>query len=383
MKKYNNNPAINYLSYKINKNARCYKATDDKICSAKGLTCLDFLLWYDETFLTEKLDFKKSVFDFILYLTDRDGLCISSSTIKNNFRLACLIYNKFVNADEKEIKKMSAEYLKDNPVNDNYINWESIIDYDKKGNKVMFPFFRQLGISDKFVAELVSRQLLAFDNKFRNLVFICSDSLGNRYGLEKHGITSKHFMRLEGDKFPFCYWVERGNEINFKNINNIVLYSDTLEMLEEISTLIENDEIDYNTVYASLHTKNFHSDCLDNLLKLCSENVRVIYNFYLAEESEEKESIKESGKLEIVNYPFAHVSYEELQFIKNNKLTPLTRYKKTFKYYPDGENTNLSFDEIIKLPQMRHPDGTVSFILNSEYDIDLLGRKSDPEELPF
>ena len=290
--KYNKNPACEDL--RLSKTSRIYKSADDQLCISKGLNSLDFCLWFDERLLKNFVDFGKNPFNVILQFIDNkdDNFVVHASGIKNNYRLACLIYHSFVNCDVDRIKKISKEYLIDHPevkINgknfDEKVDFASIFDYDTiKANKLIFPYFRDKDIEDSLVAELLKRRLLAFDNKFRNLIFVGADSFCS-YGIEKHGITAKHFMILEGKKFPFCYWFERETKKDFKNFKNIELYADTVEMLEDISSKRCSGGIDVDTIYASLHTPNFSEHCLNNLLELCSDGVKINYNFVVPSET--------------------------------------------------------------------------------------------------
>ena len=349
MKTYNKYPAVNRLH--INKDCRVYKTSDDKMCITKGLNALDFCLWFDETLLKNFVDFQKNPFNVILQFIDNkeDNFIIYSNKVRNNYRLACLIYHSFVNCDVDKVKAMETEYLEDHSnvsINgknyDNVVDWEQILDYDKiKANKLIFPYFRNKDIEIPLISELLSRELLAFDNKFRNLIFIGRDSYC-KYGLEKHGITDKHFLRIEGKKFPFCYWYEREEKRDFKQFKNLVLYSDTIEMLEEISTLRCEGGIDKDTLYCSLHTANFSEYCLENLLELLSDDINIKYTFNIPAETKNKLNPGEKvlpEKKEEVRTPEIDIIEENLRiFYKDDSIRfSGTRYDGEKIYYSERD----------------------------------------------
>ena len=363
--KYNKYPACKEL--KLSKTSRIYKSADDQLCVAKGLNALDFVLWFDETLLKNFVDFSKNPFGVILQFIDNkdDNFVVFASGIKNNYRLACLIYHAFVNCDAERIKNISKEYLIDHPevkINgrnyDDKLDFDSIFDYDTiKANKLIFPFFRDKDIEDSLVAELLKRRLLAFDNKFRNLIFVGADPFCN-FGVEKHGITEKHFMRIEGKKFPFVYWFERETKKDFKNFKRVELYSDTIEMLEDISSKRCSGGIDLDTIYASLHTPNFSEYCLNNLLELCSDGVEIHYNFVVSSETK-----KTTGEVVLPE--------------KNN-------IEKTSDIQKIEESLQVWFkDETIVYSGRRHYDSKDIFYSNRDKIYYDSKGKLDDEDLPF
>lgn len=349
MKKYNNSPAVYDISRHITKNARVYKDVDDKLVVSKGLNSLDFLLWYDERLLeNNNINFNIPPFKMILNLIDNKeeqfNIKISSGNVKSNYRLACLVYHAFSKCDSDRIKGISEQYILDNPSKfdikkkePDILNWTDLTTFDKStGCKKIFPYFRSQGIKESLIAELITRQLLSFDNKFNNLIFICQSPF-DRYGIEKHGITAKHFMRLEGAKFPFCYWYQKEEIKDFNSFDHCIIFPDTIEMLKYIS----DNDIDENTIYSSLHTKNFHTDCIDNLIKLCP-NIDTEYTFNVDEIPSTTDNVRNIKKtidiIEPVPDDEEKLILEYLQFRYNDKSIKYSSKK-------DGVSIFYSFDK--------------------------------------
>lgn len=269
MKTYNLNPSYHDLA--ISSRCRCCLDNDKVLCEKLKLTSIDFCIWYDENLLTIKnIDFTKKPFDFILFLFDNNYLnskrFFDNSNI-SNFRLACLIFSRFVKmADVNKIKSMSHLFLADNPdflkpilKNTIEVDFTKIFIYDRyKSNKKIFPYFSNNNVDKQLIGELISRQFIAFDEKYNNIIYINRDLYDN-VSIEKHGITPKHFMRLEGKPFPFIYFTET-EEYSYKRFTRCEAFATTLELLQFIS---ENEVYD-DVVYISLHTDNYNPEAIKN-----------------------------------------------------------------------------------------------------------------------
>ena len=282
MKNYNTYPAKDYLV--ISPRSQVCLDNDKSLCLRNSLTSLDFCIWYDESLLTcEKLDFSKEAFDFILYLFDYGYIKAEKylQSPNKSFRISCLLFSKFVHCDVKRIKSFTKQFLSENPdflktreqkLKDEY-DFTTTFIYDRyKSNKLIFPYFAKNKVNKSLVAELISRQFISFDDKYNNVVYINKDMTDN-ISIEKHGIGTKHFMRLEGKAFPFIYFSESDN-YDYKRFLRCEAFATTLELLQYLS----ENEICEDVVYISMHTDNYNPDALKNF-KIVFGELHINYHF--------------------------------------------------------------------------------------------------------
>ena len=257
-----------YNSIVISHTARCIKQKDDEMCKSKGLTALDFIFWWNDALMSTSPNVRQSAFNLILNLCDLGE--IEHPTIKKPFRLACIIYHKFVNVSESTIPKLREEenefFKSHDKVTGSPFDFSKYYTYDRfQSNKKIFGFLKSKGISASLISELISRGFLGYDQQFNNLVFF-GRTMGQEKSIEKHGITSKHFMRLEGIPYPFVFWADTGENYDPTSYRRVDVYPNTLSLLKAISEMKENDTLDYEVLYVSVHTLNYSFACLDNLL---------------------------------------------------------------------------------------------------------------------
>lgn len=390
-KAYNNTPAISYLT--ISTRSFCNQSKDEQMCVSKKFDSLDFVLWYDETLLDSKVSIHLPVFKYILKCVD-DGIITYSGFKNKNYRLACLIFSKFVISDSVKIKNMRDNFISDNPDFFSFKKEVELIDYSNifkynhyNCNKRIFPHLYSNGVKKEVISELISRQFISFEENdyLGNLIYICKDNF-DYHGLEYHGIGQKHFMRLKGEAFPFVYFKE-----NFENISNdkyvrFEMFDTTLSLLQYIST----NEIYDDVLYCSLHTPNFNVEQITNIRKVFG-NLPIHFNFenekqipeYIAPkesetivvdiENDSKEDIQKDIPTVKPEYiPF--YSEEELIDMKNkNQLT-----EDIFLKLPVP--TEKQFNEIIKMKQIKNYDGKIVFCDGEDETYDIFGNCS---ELPF
>ena len=272
-------------------------------CIAQKRTNLEFVIWFDYTLMeVAKLD--NSVFNCILEL-------IQSKHIINNhymkdFRLACIIMQKFIDSDHAGNLIKLEEFANDYPQFKRYANieptphldFDSILTYDRVlANKRMFPYFHSNGVSKELVAELISRNLLAFDTRLHNLIYICQSN-GKFLGIEKHGIGTKHYQQLiyKDKPISFIYHVERLGFLDFKrDIKKAVFFDNTLNMLKFLS----ENYIDSQTAYCSLHTPNCAKETFSNTLKLFNDNADIEFRFLNSDKTQRFENPYAPPKSEI------------------------------------------------------------------------------------
>ena len=287
------NKAKDYLCLNRSTNTKNYE-TLKKEALAQKRTAFEFCIWYDFT-LVNVANLHTGVLSCILDLVEKNY--ISSEAYVKDFRLANLLMQKFLQSDKRINDAKCEEYLADYPAIMTELNTISIaadfsefLSYDRvTANKQMFPFFRSKGINTNLIAQLISREMLAFDCKFNNLLFINRTDT-EIVGVEKLGVGSKHFQRLEGSK-PVCwsYWVERREYISFKtDIKKVIFFDDTIRLLQHLS---ENQPQE-NVLYCSLHTENCLIDTYTNPIELLNADVEIQFNFANKEAIQRFENIK-------------------------------------------------------------------------------------------
>lgn len=278
MKSYYNK-AKDYLVTSRSVRTRHYEELKKQIEEEKR-TALEFCVWYDFQ-LVDKAKLDVGVFFCILDLVNNKH--ITAPYIKD-FRLACILLQRFLQSSKATNDKSCQEYIADHPevqsrLETKYINMDfsQFLNYDRaKANKQLFPFFRNKGINTDLVAELISRHLLAYDLNRRNLIFLNRTDT-DTIGVEKLGTGTKHFQRLEGT-IPMCwhYWMERDEHITFRtDIDTVVFFDTTLNMLKHIT----DNEPQERTLYASLHTPNCLLETYKNTLSLLRLDINIEYVF--------------------------------------------------------------------------------------------------------
>ena len=292
------NKAKDYLSLNRSTNTKNYE-TLKKEAVAQKRTAFEFCIWYDFT-LVNVANLHTGVLSCILDLAEKNH--ISSDAYVNDFRLANLLMQKFLQSDKKVNDAKCEEYLADYSAIMTKLNTISIdadfsefLSYDRvTANKQMFPFFRSKGINTNLIAQLISREMLAFDCKFHNLVFINRTDT-EIVGVEKLGIGSKHFQRLEGIKHVcWSYWVEKRKYISFKtDIQKVIFFDDTIRLLQHLS---ENQPQE-NVLYCSLHTDNCLIETYTNTLELLNDDVEIQFNFANKEAIQRFENVKKENNI--------------------------------------------------------------------------------------
>ena len=379
MKIYNLSPAINFLA--ISERSYCNKNLDDSKCLENHFDALDFALWYDESLLTTALPMSLPAFSYIIEAIDNGY--ISCNKLKNkNFRLACLIYSKFVNCDKERLSKIREDFLKDNP---NFFNSEDIkeekIDYDSlfndynhsKCNKRLFPYFYGNGVAKTLISELITRQFICCEEykNITNIIYICKDNF-DYHGIEKNGMTSKHFMKLEGEKFPFVYFKEDFSNVSNSKYIRFEMFENSLSLLQYLS----RNEIHEDILYCSLHSKNYDLESIENLKKVFGD-LPLHFNF---EDSKYKDNKKEETieKEEIEENKDYFYSKEELIEMKENDSFD------NDKFYRCGGIKKYEFEDILNLKQRKTKEGLLYFDPPTDDEeserVDVYGYT---EELPF
>lgn len=264
--------------------------------AAEGRTALEFCVWYDFQLVNvARLDV--NVFSCILDLVEEGHI---TGQYMKQFRLACILMQKFLQSSKVINDRKCAEYLADHPEVASRletkridIDFSKFLKYDRyRAHKQMFPYFRQQGISTDLVAELVSRELLAYDLDFRNLIFLNRTDT-DIIGVEKLGTGSKHFQRLEGTK-PLCwhYWVDDEQYTTLSaDIETVVFFDKTLNLLKYLT----DNAPRMGTLYASLHTPNCLVETYENTISLLKKGVKIEFIF------EDKEKIKRFENIEILS----------------------------------------------------------------------------------
>lgn len=264
--------------------------------AAEGRTALEFCVWYDFQLVSvARLDV--NVFSCILELIEKGHI---TGQYMKQFRLACILMQKFLQSSKAINDRKCTEYLADHPevsarleTKRIDIDFSKFLKYDRyRAHKQMFPYFRQQGISTDLIAELVSRELLAYDLDFRNLIFLNRTDT-DIIGVEKLGTGSKHFQRLEGIK-PLCwlYWAEDRQYITLSaDIETVVFFDNTLNLLKYLTNNAPRAE----TLYASLHTPNCLVETYKNTVLMLKEGVKIEFIF------EDKEKIKRFENIEILS----------------------------------------------------------------------------------
>ena len=243
-------------------------------------TALEFCIWYDFQ-LVDKAKLDTGVFSCILDLVNNKH--ITAPYVKQ-FRLACILLQRFLQSSKATNDKSCQEYIADHPevasiLETKRINMDfsQFLNYDRaKAHKQLFPFFRSKGINTDLVAELISRHLLAYDLDRRNLIFL-NRTDRDTIGVEKLGTGTKHFQRLEGT-MPMCwhYWLEQDEHITFRaDIDTVIFFDTTLNMLKYLT----DNEPQERTLYASLHTPNCLLETYKNTLALLRLDVKIEYVF--------------------------------------------------------------------------------------------------------
>ena len=387
--KYNDKPAKDYLT--ISERSYTNKSKDEAFSLEKRQTTLDFVLWYDEKLL-KNTDVSINLEPFKYILTSIDKGYITSDKLKNkNYRLACLIFSKFVQADMSRIQMYRDLFLSENPdfftfkKEEEDINFNEIFNYNHyQCNRLIFPYLYGNGIQKTLISELISRQFISFDQEHHNIIYVCKDIFDYK-ALEYHGIGKKHFMRLKGT-FPFVYWKENEKNISKDRFIRYELFEDTLTLLQYLS----NNYIEDNVLYCSLHTSNYNLDSIVNLrnsfgdlhINFNFENTKEIpeYEKPLEKESEynisdysqkkhEREIPKE--KLEYVPF-FTKEQLEEMN--KNNDFSD-----DVFAFYE--VETTITFEEVLEMKQCKDKNGKIYFVRdNDNQSYDIFG---NCEELPF
>ena len=400
-KTYNVNPAK--YSITLSQSRRSYLTKDKVRCEEKGFDALDFVLWYDQTLLDADISFAQSPFNFILQCVEKK--IITARGIDNDFRLACLIFSVFVNSEVSPLKRIRQTFLNENPNffenerNTAYrtVDFNSVYNYNRSAaNKKMFPFFDNKGIEKRLISELISRQLLAFDDKgtYKNIVYVCQDVLGNKQGLEICGMTSNPFMRLLGKPFPFLYFRDETEQLNNADFERVEVFADTLTMLKRLSELyVTPDGIPFRVLYISLHKSNYSEEAYKNFAAMFRE-IEEVWHCDCKRAAQPKEAVtispvveetvrripqtataynpdKKFSDLSVpVSKEFVPLSVEQLiEMKKNNKLTD--------KIFAVGNRENYAseytFEEIIEMPQKQYTNDTICFVNEDGEEYDILG----------
>ncbi|WP_101697017.1 hypothetical protein [Clostridium minihomine] len=317
--------AKDYLSVTRSSRTRNYEFLK-KQASEERRTALEFCIWFDFN-LVGAANLETGVFSCILDLIDNKH--ISAQYVKS-FRLACILLQRFLQSDKQVNDKKCQEYLTDHPEIETRLrtrrvnmDFSSFLNYDRvKGNKVIFPFFRERGIDTKLIAELISRELLAFDNKYRNLIFLNTTD-AEIVGVEKLGTREKHFQRLEGKRpLGWHYWLERLEKVHLNiDIETVVFFDNTFRLLKYLS----DNEPQKDTLYSSLHTENCLLETYTNTLALLKDNVNIEFNF------ENESQIQRFQNAELMKSASFDAEKEKNQKEAEIKPEPLEKYA----YDPD------------------------------------------------
>ena len=267
----NNNNKKSYQLAKAVNNIHINRSTytkDLKIlkeqAKLENRTALEFCIWFDYS-LVSVCNLNTGPFSAILELIDNKH--ILNNLYVKPFRLACLIFQEFVNSNNELNKKKVSDFLLDYPEYgqakpSKKFNFDDIYNYDRaKSHRIMFAYLTQKEIKRNLISALIYRHFLSFDDKMNNLLFISQDDM-DFHGLVKQGIREKHFMKPEfvSETMPFYYWQERDEKVIFKrDIKKVVFYDTTLYMLKKISYHIED-----NVLYCSLHTPNASPNLYNN-----------------------------------------------------------------------------------------------------------------------
>ena len=390
-KEYNPYPAYKKLT--VSKSSRCYLSKDEAACKEKGLNALDFALWYDERLLGSGVPLSLSPFRYILKSID-EGV-ISHNAIVGNYRLACLLLAKFVNCDTARIKGIEADYLIDHPAataeppkaKAKTLDYATVYDYDHTAaNKIIFPYMASKGIDKALTAELISRGLLAFDGRysFKNLVFVCND-VTDFHGFEVLGMSeAKHFMQFSGEAFPFLYYREELERIDYTDFLRAEVFNDTLEMLRHLTELKKTDEgIPQRVLFVSLHTSNYSMAAYTKYRKIFGN---LHENWHCDRKgdggqttaAEEQPTEDNAEAAAPVDYPFKYYSRAELLEMRDNNRLSTELFAKCVPW--EEQTEHYTFEEIIELPQAKDENGKIYFELPNEYRIDIFGTI---EGLPF
>ena len=384
-KEYNSNPAYKKLT--VSKSSRCYLSKDEAACEEKGLNSLNFALWYDERLLNSGVSLSLSPFRYILKSIDA-GVISHDGTV-GNYRLACLLLAKFVNCDSARIKDIEKDYIKDHPnitieapkTKTKTLDYSTVYNYDHTAaNKIIFPYMASNGIDKSLTAELISRGLLAFDGRysFKNLVFICND-VTDFHGFEVLGMSAaKHFMQLSGEAFPFIYYREELERIDYNDFFRAEVFNDTIEMLRYLSELKKADGgIPQRVLFVSLHTSNYSMAAYAKYRKIFRN---LHENWHCDRKGDESNATADNTENANDNYtsrPFKYYSKAELLKMRDNNGLTTELFS---KHTQEKEQTeHYTFEEIIELPQAKE-EGKVYFELPSGDLIDIFGTI---EVLPF
>ncbi len=291
------NKAKDYLTLSRSTYTRDYKYLKQQALE-EHRTAFEFCIWYDYQ-LVGKANLETGVFSCILDLIDNKH--ISAAYIKD-FRLACILFQKFLQSDKTINNNKCAEYLADHPdiavrLNTKRVNanFGEYLKYDReKAHKIIFPFFRSRGIDINLIGELISRELLAFDTTFRNLIFLNTNHL-EIVGVEKLGIGEEHFQRLEGKKpLCWCYWMEQKKHIQFQtDIESVIFFDTTLHLLKYLS----DHEPQENTLYCSLHTENCLLETFINTIALLKKDVEIKFVFEVESKTERFKNVKKTNDI--------------------------------------------------------------------------------------
>ena len=179
-KTYNFKPAYNNIT--ISPRSFCDFKKDEQLCLNKNFDALDFALWFDEKLIDNTdVSLYLPVFKYIVTNIDKGYIC--DSRFKNkNFRLACLIFAKFVQCDSVLLKQIRNTFLSDNPDILEFKKDTPVIDFEIpfqynhwQANKSIFSYFKKNGVDDKLVSELIARQFIGFEEKGHNVIYVGKD----------------------------------------------------------------------------------------------------------------------------------------------------------------------------------------------------------------
>jgi hypothetical protein len=261
-------------------------------------TSLEFCIWFDYD-LVPFCNLATNPFNAITQLID-NGHILNDKKLKP-FRLACIIFQKFMDSDHSINMLNVHDFLSDFPqyadpqANKTYRDCDvkNIYEYDgSDANKRMFPYFERNIVSKKLIAIMIARGFLAYDEKYNNLVYVCQDDT-TIYGVEKHGMLAGNFILPEyvniHKPYPFMYWNQYNDRVTLKtDIKQVIFFDETLYMLQELSKGSED-----NTLYCSLHTADADIKLYQNGLELIPQNAEIYFNF--------SDKIKEQKFMDKVN----------------------------------------------------------------------------------
>lgn len=388
-KQYNKLPS----RYTINivQSRKCSLDVVKETCSNKGLDTLDFVLWYDEKLLNSSISVQLPLFDYILKSIS-DGIITYKAPIKH-FRMACLIMQEFSKCNKVQVAAMRAAFLKDHP---NFldaacadVDFDSLYKYDHyTANKIMFPYFARQHIDKDLIAELISRKMLAFDDtyKIKNIVYICQDLYDN-YGIEILGMTEKHYQRLKGQPFPFVYIAEEFDAFSMDDVTSVEFFGSTIEMLQHLSELRESEDgIPARTAFASLHTDNYN---IAAYLAFKKSFPNTKETWHCAKKELPAEVIRQSTPSVSITQTLPALDNEsaisvsvpdpepapELYYSKEQLASIINSDQVSEDDFLLGcGEPQITFDELVCLPQDKEADGSVFFIHEEHGDLDLYGR---------